>query len=60
MTDRQIMDSVEHAMMIGRKQAYIEMFSIVSDMWREDNNNDNLKKLVDITFEKASLAVKEE
>lgn len=59
MTNRQIMDSVEHAMIIGRKEAYIDMFRIVSDMYREDNN-DNLKKLVDITFEKALNVFKEE
>lgn len=59
MTDKQIMDMVEHAMMIGRKEAYTDMFRIVSDMDLKDGN-DSLKKLVDITFEKALHAVKEE
>lgn len=58
MTDKQIIDKVEHAMMLGRKEAYTDIYRIVADMYREDNN-DNLKKLVDITFEKALHAVKE-
>lgn len=59
MTDKQISEVVEKAMMLGRKEAYLKMFHIVSDMYLEDDN-DSLKKLLNILHEKVIYGDQEE
>lgn len=59
MTDKQISEVVEKAMILGRKEAYIKMIHIVSDMNLEDDN-DNLKKLLNILHEKVLYGDREE
>lgn len=52
MLDNEIMEFVERAKGIGRREAYADMFKIASDMYMKDGN-DSIKKLIDIIFEKA-------
>lgn len=53
MTDKQISELVEKAMMLGRKEAYVEMYSIICDMDLEDGNG-NFRNLLNIIYERVS------
>ena len=53
MTDKQISDLVENAMMLGRKEAYVDMYRIICDMDLEDGYG-NYKKILDIIYERVS------
>lgn len=59
MTDKQISEVVEKAMMIGRREAYVKMLHIVSDMNLEEDNK-SLRKLLDILHEKLLYGDQEE
>ena len=47
MTDKQIIKEIDKAMKLGRKEAYVDIFCIVSDM-SATNYNESLEKLLNI------------
>ena len=55
MTEKQLLEEVDKAMKLGRKEAYMDMFLIVSDM-RVKDNNENLNKLLNILHSKVLSA----
>ena len=55
MTDKQIIEEIEKAKILGKKEAYMDMFLIVSDM-RVTDSNENLNKLLNILHSKALSA----
>lgn len=59
MTDKEIMEIVEKAQMLGRTEAYVHMFHIVTDMILTDDN-ENLKKLLSIITHKVFHVESEE
>lgn len=51
MTDKQILEEVDKAMKLGRKEAYADVFCIVSNMYVTDGSK-SLGKLLNILHEK--------
>lgn len=51
MTNEQIIKEINKAMELGRKEAYADMYCIVSNMSATDSN-ENLNKLLNILHEK--------
>lgn len=47
MTNNQILEEIDKAMKIGKKEAYMDIYVIVSNMYTKDRS-ENLKKLLNI------------
>lgn len=55
MNDKQILEEVDRAKKLGRKEAYVDMFCIVSDMSVTDSS-ESLAKLLNILHGKVLSA----
>lgn len=53
MTNNQIIEEIDKAMELGRKEAYTDIYSIVSNMYVTDRS-ESLKKLLSVLHDKLS------
>lgn len=57
MTNNQIIEEIDKAMELGRKEAYTDIYSIVSNMYITDHS-ESLKNLLNTLHEKLTTGTK--